>query len=260
MSVYDQHGYRVRFDWGLRGARECGPGSTVVAVVDVLSFTTTVSVAADRGIEVLPYRWRDETAVEYAAANQAVLAVGRSAAGPGEVSLSPGTLRGTSATRVVLPSPNGSTVAYELAGLGCEVIAVSLRNATAAARWAAARLGGPNGEGTVLAIAAGEPWADGGLRPAVEDLWGAAAFLTALGSHGIGGSSGGSSPEATSAAAAYSGIGTPQAALEGCASGRELIADGYAEDVAIAAEVDRSDTVALLAGDRFVAVQDAWTT
>jgi 2-phosphosulfolactate phosphatase len=112
MSVHDQHGYRVRFDWGLRGARECGPGSTVVAVVDVLSFTTTVSVAADRGIEVLPYRWRDESAPAFANANDAVLAVGRSEARPGDVSLSPLTVRETTATRIVLPSPNGSTIAH----------------------------------------------------------------------------------------------------------------------------------------------------
>ncbi len=255
MSVYDQHGHRIRFDWGLAGARECGPGSTVVAVVDVLSFTTTVGVAADRGIEVLPYRWRDETAAEYAADKEATLAVGRSQAGPGQVSLSPQTLRATDAVRVVLPSPNGSTISHELAGLGCEVIAVSLRNATAAARWTAARIGGPNGEGTVLAIAAGEQWPGGGLRPAVEDLWGAGAFLAALGSLGIGGSS----PEATSAAAAYPGAGTPQA-LAICASGRELTTDGYPDDVAIAAELDASDAVPLLAGDRFVAAQEAWTT
>lgn len=256
MSVYDQHGHRLRFDWGLRGARECGPGSTVVAVVDVLTFTTTVSVAADRGIEVLPYRWRDETAAGYAASNDAVVAVGRSQAGPGDVSLSPGTVRSATTPRIVLPSPNGSTIAHELATLGCEVIAVSLRNATAAARWTATRIGGPNGEGTVLAVAAGEHWPDGGLRPAVEDLWGAAAFLAGLGSLGIGGSS----PEATSAAAAYPMTGTATAALDSCASGRELIADGYAEDVAIAAELDGSDVVPLLSGDRFVAVQDAWTT
>ncbi|HZO70259.1 MAG TPA: 2-phosphosulfolactate phosphatase [Kribbellaceae bacterium] len=244
MSVYDQHGWRVRFDWGLRGAKECGPGSTVVAVVDVLSFTTAVSVAVERGIEVLPYRWRDETAAEYARKNDAVLAVGRSEAGPGDVSLSPPTLRATDARRVVLPSPNGSTIAQSLAELGCEVVAVSLRNASAVARWARDRIGG---EGTVLAIAAGEHWPEGGLRPAVEDLWGAGAFLAAL--HGAGLTE--ASPEARSAAAAYVGMGEPKTALEQCAGGRELAAYGYPEDVVIAAEADTSGVVPLLSGDRF---------
>jgi 2-phosphosulfolactate phosphatase len=230
MTVHDQHGYRVRFDWGLRGARECGPGSTVVAVVDVLSFTTTVSVAADRGIEVLPYRWRDESAPGFASANDAVLAVGRE----------------TTATRIVLPSPNGSTIAHALSALGCEVIAVSLRNAAAAAGWVAERI---DGEMTVLAIAAGEHWPDsGGLRPAVEDLWGAGAFVAALAAAGVTELS----PEATTAAAAYAGMGTPPlAALQGCASGHELVAYGYGADVAVAAEVGGSSAVPLLAGDRF---------
>jgi 2-phosphosulfolactate phosphatase len=244
VSVYDQHGWRVRFDWGLRGAKECGPGSTVVAVVDVLSFTTAVSVAVERGIEVLPYRWRDETAAGYARKNDAVLAVGRSEAGPGDVSLSPPTLRTTDARRVVLPSPNGSTIAQSLAELGCEVVAVSLRNAAAAARWARDRIGG---EGTVLAIAAGEHWPEGGLRPAVEDLWGAGAFLAALLEAGVTEAS----PEARSAAAAYGAMGEPRIALEQCAGGRELAAYGYPEDVAIAAEADTSDVVPLLTGDRF---------
>jgi 2-phosphosulfolactate phosphatase len=246
MSVHDQHGYRVRFDWGLRGAREGGPGSTVVAVIDVLSFTTTVSVAADRGIEVLPNRWRDESVPAFARANDAVLAVGRSEARPGDVSLSPLTVRETTATRIVLPSPNGSTIAHAMSDLGCEVVAVSLRNATAAARWVARRI---DGEMTVLAIAAGEHWTGtGGLRPAVEDLWGAGAFVAALAGAGITELS----PEATTAAAAYAGMGTrPLAALEGCASGRELVAAGYGADVAVAAEIDGSDAVPLLAGDRF---------
>jgi 2-phosphosulfolactate phosphatase len=243
MGVWDQHGYRVRFDWGLRGARECGPGSTVVAVVDVLSFTTAVSVAADRGIEVLPYRWRDETAAAYATDHDAVLAVGRSQAGPDDVSLSPSTLRRTAARRVVLPSPNGSTIAHALSELGCEVVAVSLRNATAVARWASDRIGG---EGTVLAIAAGEHWPGGELRPAVEDLWGAGAFLAALAAAGVTESS----PEATTAARAWPGTQV----LQDTASGRELVAAGYPDDVAIAAELDTSTAVPLLTGDRFVAV------
>jgi 2-phosphosulfolactate phosphatase len=237
VTHWDQQNYRIRFDWGLRGALECGPGSTVVAVVDVLSFTTTVTVAADLGVEILPYRWRDDTAAAYAERNDAALAVGRSQAGPGRVSLSPVTFRTTPGLRrVVLPSPNGSTVAEALTGLGCEVVAVSLRNARAAADWARERAGD---DGTVLAVAAGEHWAPAGeLRPAVEDLWGAGAFLAAL--------TGDASPEARAAVAAYESMREPLAALSGCASGRELIEQGYAADVEVAAEQDRSRVVPVL--------------
>jgi len=98
--------------------------------VDVL-FTTAVTVAVDRGIDVYPYRWRDETAVAYAKQYDAVLAVGRSEAGPGGVSLSPVTIRrATGIQRLVLPSPNGSTIAQRLSDSGATVIAVSLRNRT----------------------------------------------------------------------------------------------------------------------------------
>jgi 2-phosphosulfolactate phosphatase len=140
---------------------------------------------------------------------------------------------------VVLPSPNGSTITHALAALGCNVLAVSLRNATAAALWAKDRIGG---EGTILAVASGEHWRPGGeLRPAVEELWGAGAFLAALRAAGITELS----PEAMTASSAVPGD------LAATASGRELIAAGYPQDVAIAAERDTSDVVPLLTGDRY---------
>ena len=84
MSLADgQGGYRVRFDWGPFGADAVAEGAAFVAVVDVLSFTTTLTVAVERGIAVLPYRWRDESAVEVARRHRAELAAGRSEAGPG---------------------------------------------------------------------------------------------------------------------------------------------------------------------------------
>lgn len=243
MSVYDQHGYQVRFDWGLRGAEECGPGTTVVAVIDVLSFTTATTVAVGCGIDVLPYRWRDESAVLFAKEQDASLAVGRSEAGPGQVSLSPRTLRdAVGLRRVVLPSPNGSTISQYLAAAGCEVVAVSLRNASAAAAWVLQRLG--RGD-TVSAIAAGERWPGGELRPAVEDLWGAGAFIAALGPLAR-------SPEAAAAAGAFATMGSASNALLGCAGGRELVAYGYADDVRIAAAYDEDEVVPVLRGNRFV--------
>jgi 2-phosphosulfolactate phosphatase len=65
----------------------------VTVVVDVLSFTSTLSVAVDAGIAVLPFRWNDATARGFADQQDAVLALGRSEAGPGEISLSPASIR-----------------------------------------------------------------------------------------------------------------------------------------------------------------------
>jgi 2-phosphosulfolactate phosphatase len=244
-QAWTQGEYGVRFDWGPAGAEAIGVGAATVAVVDVLSFTTTLSVAADAGIAVRPYRWRDETAEQVARESDAVLAVGRrQALAPGQVSLSPATIRRSSGIeRLVLPSPNGATISALLAEAGATVVGVSLRNAAAAAEWAARR------SGVVAVIAAGERWPDGSLRPASEDLWGAGAFLDALVRRGAGSLS----PEARTALAAYQGMGSPGDALADCASGRELHEYGFPEDVATAAEAGASTAVPVLADGWFVA-------
>jgi 2-phosphosulfolactate phosphatase len=77
----------------------------------VLSFSTTLTVAADRNVHVVPFRVNDAAASRFAETHRATLAVPRSSAGAGEVSLSPGTVRAAPALeRLVLPSPNGSTI------------------------------------------------------------------------------------------------------------------------------------------------------
>jgi len=243
-SPYAQDGYRVAFDWSSAGAAEVR--GDLVAVVDVLSFTTAVTVAVDAGIEVLPYRWRDESAEAFAEQHEAALAVGRGQAGDDGISLSPVTIRRAGVRRLVLPSPNGSTISQQLSDSGSTVLAVSLRNAAAAAAWVATKLAGDPSL-TVVAIAAGERWKDGSLRPAVEDLWGAGAFLAALADGGAGPLS----PEARAAAAAYRDVaGELPDLLHECAGGRELTAYGFAGDVAVAAEVDISGLVPVLQGCR----------
>ncbi|MEU9793091.1 hypothetical protein AB0E27_21100 [Streptomyces sparsogenes] len=75
-----QREYGVRFEWG-----PSGPGGSrrrwpCLVVVDVLSFTTSVTVAVEAGMRVFPYAWRDETAVAFARQKAAEPAVGRRAA------------------------------------------------------------------------------------------------------------------------------------------------------------------------------------
>jgi len=217
-------------------------------VVDVLSFTTTLTVAIDAGTNVLPYRWNDATAAQYAREHDAVLAVARSQAKPGQISLSPVSLRqGQPPARLVLPSPNGSTIAHELGRSTGTCLGASLRNAGAVADWISNRHGAD--EPAVAVIAAGERWPDGSLRPAVEDLWGAGAVLAALEACGWQDLS----PEAQMAAAAWNAVAGRRlrAALLGCASGQELAAAGFEGDVLIAAEFDQSASVPLLADGGF---------
>lgn len=241
MDAWRQRAHGLRLDWGLEGAAAVAEHADVAVVVDVLSFTTTLTVALDAGAEVLPYRWADACAVQHAREHDAVLAVGRSAAGPGQVSLSPATLRrGPVPRRLVLPSPNGSTLAQHLGSSGVTCIGASLRNAEAVARWIATRCA----DGAAVAVvAAGERWPGGGLRPAVEDLWGAGAVVEHLvltGAVSV-------SPEAAAARAAWRAVADDvQDGLAACASGRELVERGYAEDVATAAEVGQSRCVPVL--------------
>jgi len=121
-NAHRQASYSLRMDWAPAGANAVVEGCDVAVVVDVLSFTTTLSVAADCGVTVFPYRWRDDRAEVFAAEHHATLAVGRSAALPGQVSLSPHSFRtAPSLERLVLPSPNGSTISFQLAQAGSKV-------------------------------------------------------------------------------------------------------------------------------------------
>lgn len=196
---------------------------------------------------VLPYRWNDETAADYAQQHDAVLAVGRSQARLGQISLSPLSLRtGPAPARVVLPSPNGSTIAYHLSAGPRVCLTACLRNAAAVTRWIAGRF--EPTRTAVAVIAAGEQWPTGGLRPAVEDLWGAGAVVAGLRAQGWSARS----PEAQMAQAGYASVkGDMHAALRACASGRELVAHDHGADVEIAAEVDASRAVPLLQGQHF---------
>ncbi len=248
-AAHRQQGHVVRLEWGRVGAAAVAPGCGTAVVVDVLSFTTSVSIAVERGAAVLPYRWADHSAAAYATEQGAVLARGRrEGLAAGVPSLSPASLGGISGVeRLVLPSPNGSTISLELAEQGVTVVAASLRNAGAVAAWLAPRV-----TGGLAVVPAGERWPDGSLRPAVEDLWGAGAVLSAL--VRAGGGRDGLSPEARAAVAAYESVAAGgdglAAELAACASGRELVEAGFGADVTLAAALDASPVVPVLRPDR----------
>jgi 2-phosphosulfolactate phosphatase len=237
----------VDVGWGPNGLRDLAPRSDVVVIIDVLRFTTAVDVAVSRGADVFPYKWHDGTEATFAQSIGAELAVPQDEVDEGHPwSLSPVALgRIPAGTKLVLPSPNGAALAFAARDAGAQaVVAGCLRNATAVGRFVAS-IGG-----TVGILASGERWrgATGPLRPAVEDWVGAGAIVAALGSRG-----GPRSPDAIAAAGSFDAC---RAALEwtlaSSTSGRFLTARGLAEDVALAAELDRSDGVPLLVGDCFV--------
>ena len=232
---------RVGLEWG---PQALGVPAEVVVVVDVLSFTTTLSVALDRGIEVLPHPWDAPAAAAYAEVHGATLAVGRTEGrSTGAVSLSPGSVRAaTGVRRLVMPSPNGSAIAHRAATSDPAVplvLGACLRNASAVVT----RLDGHE-VGEVLLVPAGERWPDGSLRPAVEDLLGAGAVADGLARLGAD-----LSPEAHAAAAAFRDARSSlPGRLLGSVSGRELVGKGFEDDVHTAAELDTSPHAAVLDG------------
>jgi 2-phosphosulfolactate phosphatase len=233
---FNQSEFDLRCEWGLNGLLTLQSSSDAVVIVDVLSFSTAVDIAVSNGASVLPYRWKDDGAGRFAVENGAVLAEGRSA--EDKYTLSPASLRSLPrGTALVLPSPNGSTLARS--AKGPHVYTACLRNAPAVAKRAAVH--GPR----IAVIPAGERWHDSSLRPCLEDLLGAGAVLEAL--------SGSPSPEAEMAVATFARLRRDlRGALSRCGSGKELIERGFELDVELASEYAASGTSPMLLHERFV--------
>jgi 2-phosphosulfolactate phosphatase len=138
--------------------------------------------------------------------------------------------------RLVLPSPNGSTLS--LATGEKPTFAGCLRNAGAVAR-AAQRAGR-----RILVVPAGERWPDSSLRFAIEDLIGAGAIISKL--------EGTRSPEAQVAVSAFEAAREElYDTLAHSSSGKELIERGFSDDVRLASLLDCSHVAPMLVGGAY---------
>lgn len=213
-----------------------GVAVDAIIIVDVLSFSTAVDIVVSKGASVYPYRWKDDSAKQFAVAKHALLADNRRSVD--QFSLSPNSLRTIpEGSALVLPSPNGSALSLSTSGL--PTFTACLRNAPQVAKRAA--LCGSR----IAVIPAGEGWPDDSMRPCVEDLVGAGAVLAAL--------PGRRSPEADLAISAF--LNSRRNLVEvisRCSSGRELIEAGFFHDVEIAAEYAVSSSAPVMAQGRFV--------
>lgn len=188
----------------------------------------------------------------FARDHDAVLAVGRLEStlpdSPTALSLSPAALlTEPSVPRLVLPSPNGSTITTILDESGAQVVVGCLRNSAAVADVIAARL--EHGD-SVAVIAAGERWrGDDSLRPSLEDHLGAGAVLSALAGLGYRDAM---SPEASASADLFEAV-RPRLAqsMHECVGARELEVMGFRSDVEVAASLDVSRVVPALADGAF---------
>lgn len=223
--TFDQREFDVRCEWGAQGVARLARDSDAIIIVDVMSFSTCVTVAVNRGATVYPFPSKSRSAAAFAEAIGALLAGPRAGEG---YSLSPASLVSIPPeTSLVLPSPNGSTLT--LATGRVPTFAGCLRNSLAVA--AAAERHGRR----VAVIPAGERWKDdGSLRPSFEDLVGAGAIMRHM--------TGTLSPEAQLAVDAYEGAASQLLLrMESCSSGKELIGMGCARDIFIIADVDADD-------------------
>jgi 2-phosphosulfolactate phosphatase len=178
-----QSGAGVRFEWGPAGADRLVKEAACLVVVDVLSFTMSVSVAVERGIRVLPFWWPhrpaaapEQAGIERAAAVNARQSGAQPGAQPGvhrtavtpasPWSLCPYHLRAAPfVARLVLPSLNGAAICAEVPP-GVRLVAACLRSVTAVGSWLTSHgYGGPGHPVAVIAAgiggrraACGLPW------------------------------------------------------------------------------------------------------
>jgi len=239
IMIFDQAEFNIRCEWGLAGVKALAPISDIVIIVDVMSFSTCVSIAIANGAQVLPLSDRGEAATVYAKSRDAELAGPR---GRSKYSLSPSTFMGIPrGTRVILPSPNGAllsmTTGTATTFTGC------FRNARSVAA-AASKTGK-----TIAVICAGEKWKDdGSLRPAIEDFLGAGAIIANF--------KGNLSPEAELAVKAFSSTSSDlQTCLEACSSGKELIKMGYRSDIPLIADMNSDNSVPILINGVYTEVE-----
>jgi 2-phosphosulfolactate phosphatase len=246
VTVLSEDGHRCRLDWGLDGARRAVERGDITVIVDTLSFSSAVATAVQHGAVVYPSAPGAELDALRIRRHGAEVAVSRrDVPAKGRFSLSPPTYVGIAAgTEVIIASPNGGLCGLH-GGRAPHLLVGALNNARATAAAVSALLDASGLSVTV--VACGERWTppgdDGALRFAIEDYLGAGAILSSL-AHAR-------SPDAEVCEAAFAARrGDLERLLWDCASGRELRAMGFGQDVTHAARLDVYDAVPVLRGDR----------
>jgi len=237
----------IHSEWAAPGAALAGARGDIVVIVDVQSFSTSISVAVERGAtafvraidEIMAMGGRDAAEREL----DAELLARERAATTARFSLSPATLlHAGPGDRIVFTSLNGARCvsAAEAAPL---VLAAGFRNRRATADLIAATIAEEGVRCTI--VPCGERWTsvselNDGLRPSIEDWIGAGALASALREHGLD-----LSAEATLAAAAFEATtGAWPDLVRAAVSGRELLEQGFSDDVDLALQCDVSATAA----------------
>jgi len=238
-------GVQLHVEWGPPGARLAAARGDVVVIVDVLSFSTSVTLAVSRGGAALSYSAAELDAMggrEAAAARfHAEIVAKERRAVTARFSLSPASLAAIGpGDRLIFTSLNGAACTAAAAAAPLVLIGTLTNRSAVAAAVADVLSSGATARCTI--VACGERWTSvadepDSLRPGIEDLVGAGAIVAALPHLRA-------SAEARVAGAAYEACADDVAgALRSCVSGRELIVRGFPDDVELAAQVDSVDAV-----------------
>ena len=244
-NVYSQSGFQCRMDWDVRGVEEASARGDIIVIVDVLSFSSTVTTAVHHGAIIYPFPRVGDIEACGKAVDAEVLLGRKEARESGKPSLSAPSFRDEShrGKKFVLSSINGATCAKAAEKVPALLVGCLL-NASAVAR-AASELQKKTGA-NITVIACGERWHGPEdyreLRPAIEDYLGAGAILSKL--------IGAKSPEARLCVAAFENTKSDLAELIWeCASGRELRDMDFEEDARYPSQLDLLDDVPVLVQD-----------
>lgn len=227
----NQEKFDIRCEWGLNGVKNLSKISEATIIIDILSFSTCVDIAVSKGAKIYPYQYSDLSKIsEYANKFNAIIANKRSKT---SYSLSPNSLiEIKDGTRLILPSPNGSTLT--LNSESKYTITCCLRNYKAVAEFIK-----KNNLKKIAIIPAGEKWNDNTLRPCVEDLLGAGALISEL--------KGNFSPESLVAKSVFeSNKNNLESLIFESISSLELIERDYIDDIELALEINKSNNVPIL--------------
>ncbi|WP_172413980.1 2-phosphosulfolactate phosphatase [Serratia fonticola] len=242
MSWYSQDRFTVCLEWGMEAIEHLAESVDCVIIVDVMSFSTCISLSLDRGALVYPYPWKNDSAFKYGSERGTLVAsFDRRFKGSG-YSLSPNSLKDIEeGTKLILPSPNGSAISFRARDFGVAIFSGCFRNMAATAR-ACSHFG------RILVIPCGERWPAGSLRPSVEDFAAAGGIISLLAGREL-------SPEAKAAVSAYKHFCEHNfSALSECASALELESRGFGDDVRLCLEVNVSEVACQLYEDAYVSV------
>ncbi|WP_417388326.1 2-phosphosulfolactate phosphatase [Gimesia sp.] len=234
---------QVHIEWGVPGAALAMERGDYVVLVDILSFSTSVSIACSRGARVLVYSLeeiesmggREQTTKLL---NADIVTKSRHAL-PGRYSLSPASLMDCKQNeRLIVTSLNGAQCVAAAGSAGRSIIGC-FRNRRATADYLSQILkSNPSDNKRITLVPCGEMWSSiashVGWRPSIEDWLGAGAIAERLVEQGLT-----SSTETNAAIAAFVSCSSDiHDALLNCVSGRELITRSFSKDVKLAAEID----------------------